>query len=154
MKQLEEVEDFFKLINKNGVEYLIIGGVAVNIHGFTRATGDLDIWYNPTKENFKKLLKAIRDFGFDTMELEKPINYETKGFIRIPLDHFYVELLSSIDGKMKFEEVYNRAFSFKINATIVKVIGYDELIQNKIMSRRAKDLEDIAQLEKRKSKKD
>ena len=39
MKQLEEVEDFFKLINKNGVEYLIIGGVAVNIHGFTRATG-------------------------------------------------------------------------------------------------------------------
>ncbi len=154
MKQLEEVEDFFKLINKNGVEYLIIGGVAVNIHGFTRATGDLDIWYNPTKENFKKLLKTIRDFGFDTMELEKLSNYETKGFIRIPLDHFYVELLSSIDGKMKFEEVYKRAFSFTINATIVKVIGYDELIQNKIVSRRAKDLEDIAQLEKRKSKKD
>ena len=88
------------------------------------------------------------------MELEKLSNYETKGFIRIPLDHFYVELLSSIDGKMKFEEVYKRAFSFTINATIVKVIGYDELIQNKIVSRRAKDLEDIAQLEKRKSKKD
>lgn len=153
MKQLEEVEYFFKLMNENEVEYLIIGGVAVNIHGYSRATGDLDIWYNPVKENFEKLLKTISDFGFDTSGLEKLSNYETKGFIRIPLSQFYLELIATIDGKMKFEEVYKRAYSFTVNSTIVKVIGYDELIQNKIMSRRAKDLEDIAQLEKRKSKK-
>lgn len=153
MKQLEEVEYFFKLMNENEVEYLIIGGVAVNIHGYSRATGDLDIWYNPVKENFEKLLKTISDFGFDTSGLEKLSNYETKGFIRIPLSQFYLELIATIDGKMKFEEVYKRAYSFTVNSTIIKVIGYDELIQNKIMSRRAKDLEDIAQLEKRKSKK-
>ena len=77
-------------MNCEQVEYLIIGGVAVNIHGFPRATGDPDIWYNPTKENFKKLLEAIRDFGLDIMELEKLSNHETKGFIRIPLEHFYL----------------------------------------------------------------
>ncbi len=152
MKQLEEVEDFFKLMNANGVEYVIIGGVAVNIHGYSRTTGDLDIWYNPIKKNFEKLLKTISDFGYDTSELENSAYDSAQGFIRIPLSQFYLELLSNIDGKMQFDEVYKRAYSFTINSTIVKVIGYDELIQNKIMSRRAKDLEDIAQLEKRKSK--
>ena len=152
MKQLEEVEHFFKLMNKNKVEYLIIGGVAVNIHGYSRATGDLDIWYNPIIKNFERLLKTISAFGYDTSELEKSANPATKGFIRIPLSQFYLELLSNIDGKMQFDEVYKRSYSFTINSTVVKVIGYDELIQNKIMSRRAKDLEDIAQLEKRKSK--
>ena len=152
MKQLEEVEYFFKLLNVNEVEYLIIGGVAVNIHGYSRTTGDLDIWYNPIKGNFYKLLKTISDFGYDTTELEKSTYDAAKGFIRIPLSQFYLELLSVIDGKMKFEEVYKRAYNFTINSTIVKVIGYDDLIQNKIMTRRAKDLEDIAQLEKRKAK--
>ena len=139
-------------MNENEVKYLIIGGVAVNIHGYSRATGDLDIWYNPTAKNFVRLLKTISAFGYDTSDLEKSVNLATKGFIRIPLSQFYLELLSNIDGKMQFDEVYKRAYSFTINSTIVKVIGYDELIQNKIMSRRAKGLEDIAQLEKRKSK--
>ena len=71
MKQLEEVEHFFKLMNENEVEYLIIGGVAVNIHGYSRATGDLDIWYNPTAKNFERLLKTISAFGYDTSDLEK-----------------------------------------------------------------------------------
>ena len=151
MNFLEEVEDFFKLLNRNGVQYLIIGGVAVNIHGYTRATGDLDIWYNPTSQNFSKLLKTIQVYGFDTAEIEEVAFDPKKGFIRIPFDSFYIELLSIIDGKMPFEEAYEQAFDFHIKSTAVKVIGYDALIQNKLMSRRAKDLEDITQLERRKS---
>lgn len=52
MTFLQEVEGFFKILNRNGVRYLIIGGVAVNIHGYTRATGDLDIWYEPSAGNY------------------------------------------------------------------------------------------------------
>ncbi len=152
MKQLDEVEGFFKLLNKNGVQYLVIGGVAVNIHGFTRSTGDLDIWCNPSKPNYIRLITTVREFGFDTTDLEKITDYETSGFIRIPLDSFYVELLFAIDGKIKFEAACDRSFDFKINSTVIKVIGYDDLIQNKIMSRRPKDLEDITQLERRKNK--
>lgn len=55
MISLKEAADFLSLLNKNNVQYIIIGGVAVNVHGFTRATGDLDIWYNPSKENFHRL---------------------------------------------------------------------------------------------------
>jgi predicted nucleotidyltransferase len=151
--QLKEVKGFFELLNKFNVEYMIIGGVAVNVHGYTRATGDLDIWYNPTNENYSNLLKAIKEFGFDTNEIADAVNNPLKAFIRIPLESFYLELLAIIDGKMKYEEVYARTYDFKIDGDLtVKVIGYDDLIQNKIMSRRAKDLEDIAQLSRRREK--
>lgn len=113
--KLKEVQAFFELLNKNVVEYMIIGGVAVNVHGYTRATGDLDIWYNPTDENASK----------------DPL----KAFIRIPLESFYIELLAIIDGKLNYYEVYNRAYEFEVNDKLtVKVIGYDDLIQNKIMT--------------------
>lgn len=147
----KEVKLFFEILNKNNVQYLIIGGAAVNIHGYTRATGDLDVWYNPTKENFLLLLKSINEFGFDTSELNRITEYETKGFIRLPLESFYLELLAIIDGKMKFEDVYLRSFHLDLEGIEVKVIGYDDLIQNKLMARRAKDLEDITQLERAKN---
>lgn len=123
---------------------------AVNVHGYTRATGDLDIWYNPLKENFDKLIKAIEAFGFETEPL-KEVTDLTKGFIRLPVDPIFIELLTMIDGKLNFSESFQRAYSFNFHEVNVFVIGYDDLIQNKIMSRRAKDLEDIAQLEKRRS---
>ncbi len=148
--QLKEVKVFLELLNKSKVQYMIIGGVAVNVHGYTRATGDLDIWYNPTKVNYINLLKAINEFGYDTTEVENAINDPLKTFIRVPLESFYVELLAIIDGKLDYDQVYARTYDFKIDDDlIVKVIGYDDLIQNKIMSRRVKDLEDIAQLERR-----
>lgn len=67
---LKQVERFFDLLNKNEVQYMIVGGVAVNVHGYTRATGDLDIWYNPTEHNFLRLLKSIQEYGFDTTNIE------------------------------------------------------------------------------------
>lgn len=76
MISLKEAADFLSLLNKNNVQYLIIGGVAVNVHGFTRATGDLDIWYNPSKENFHRLLTTIKTFGFDVAPIEKLENYD------------------------------------------------------------------------------
>lgn len=150
--QLKEVKVFLELLNKSKVQYMIIGGVAVNVHGYTRATGDLDIWYNSTKVNYINLLKAINEFGYDTTEIENAINDPLKTFIRVPLESFYVELLAIIDGKSDYDKVYARTYDFNIDDNlIVKVIGYDDLIQNKIMSRRAKDLEDIAQLERRRN---
>ncbi len=147
----KEVRLFFEILTKNKVEYLVIGGAAVNIHGYTLATGDLDVWYNPVKDNFLSLLKSINEFGFDTTDLAKITEYETKGFIRLPLENFYLELLAIIDGKMKFDDVYQRSFDFNLEGVPVKVIGYDDLIQNKLMARRAKDLEDITQLERAKN---
>lgn len=151
MNQFGEALTILREFNRQGVNYLVIGGAAVNVHGFTRATGDLDIWYDPTPSNFKRLLSAIEAAGFDISALAQGVNPE-KSFIRLPFDPFSVELLGLIDGKLDFHACASRALRLHLDDIIIPVLGYDDLIQNKVMSRRAKDLEDIAQLERRRRK--
>ena len=143
----QDLDLFCGLLNRNNVEYLIIGGLAVNYHGFQRATGDIDMWYNPTKENYERLLKAIQQMGYETTDIESQKYYESKGVIRLPLNRYSIELLSIIDGKFTFKDAYQKAETVKLINEVGKVISYDFLIENKIMSRRPKVLEDIRQLE-------
>lgn len=147
----KELAEFCSILNKNQVEYMVIGGIAVNLHGYTRATGDADIWYLPTEKNFRNLIRSIQTFGYDTGDLERLENYHTKGFIRIPLERFSIELLSIIDGNIEFSAALQRAEKIVIDGISIPVMGYDDLIQNKIMSRRSKDMEDIKQLERRRN---
>lgn len=88
--EINESIRFLELLNREKVEYLIIGGAAMNVHGYARATGDLDIWYNPTQENFEKLLNAISAFGFDPEPIKNTAFTIEKSFIRLPLDNFFV----------------------------------------------------------------
>jgi len=55
-----------KSLNSNSVEYLLIGGYAVGIHGHIRATGDLDVWVGIHPENAARIDRALREFGFMT----------------------------------------------------------------------------------------
>lgn len=147
----KELAEFCSILNKNHVAYMVIGGIAVNLHGFTRATGDADIWYLPTELNFNNLIKSIQDFGFDTSDLERLESYENQGFIRVPLERFSIELLSMIDGNIEFNTAWQRTEKLIINDVSIPVMGYEDLIQNKIMTRRPKDMEDIKQLERRRN---
>jgi hypothetical protein len=55
--------DFMLALNQSQVEYLIVGGYAVILHGYHRTMGDLDIWVNITEENFQRLKRVFTDFG-------------------------------------------------------------------------------------------
>lgn len=68
----EDFKDFIKAFDENDVEYILVGGYAVIMHGYNRTTGDMDIWVNRTKENYQKVVTAFMDFGmpvFDMTEL-------------------------------------------------------------------------------------
>ena len=136
----KDLDVLCSLLNKNQVEYMIIGGLAVNYHGFQRAMGDIDIWYNPTEANYEKLMKSIRDFGFETTDIENQKYYKVKGVINLPLERFTIQFLSIIRGKFSFEDAYLQAEILKIVEHNGKVMSYDYLIKNKIMARRPKDL--------------
>src|SRR5450755_861498 len=64
-----DFKEFLKSLNSNGVEYLLIGGYAVAIHGHIRATNDLDVWVNISPENALRIQHALRQFGFDLAAL-------------------------------------------------------------------------------------
>jgi len=72
-----------KVLQNYGIDYLIVGGTAVALHGYFRITmdsngipnekHDLNIWYNPTYGNYFSLLKALKELGLDTAPYEQEI---------------------------------------------------------------------------------
>lgn len=59
----KDFKEFAELLNKNGVEYLVVGGYAVGVHGHPRYTGDIDFWIRPEQTNAEKLLKSTGGSG-------------------------------------------------------------------------------------------
>jgi len=66
-----DFKDFILYLNQYVVEYIVVGGYAVIIRGYSRSTGDIDIWVNKTEENFIKLQKAIKAFGLPEIPIKK-----------------------------------------------------------------------------------
>ena len=64
-----DFREFILALNNNKVEYILVGGYAVILHGYRRTTGDLDIWVNTTKENYQKLLTAYNEFGLPVTDI-------------------------------------------------------------------------------------
>ena len=57
----DDFRDFVKALNNQQVKYLLVGGYSVVLHGYARNTGDIDIWVNPTIDNYMKLVKSFHD---------------------------------------------------------------------------------------------
>jgi hypothetical protein len=71
----KDFKEFIQLLNAHKVSYLVIGGYAVNFHGYPRYTKDIDFWLWMTKPNIEKLIKAIKEFGFDELNTERPSTF-------------------------------------------------------------------------------
>jgi len=151
MKISKDFEDFLKLLHGKKVEYLIIGGYAVNHYGYVRNTGDLDIWVRLNEGNISLVAEALDEFGYAPKE-------ESLKYLRIPgkilrmgIPPFRLEVSTNIDGVM-FEDCYPHRVTLTVNEFPVNIISYDDLIKNKKSAGRLKDLADVEELEIRNTK--
>jgi predicted nucleotidyltransferase len=134
--------DFLKTLNDFQVKYILIGGYAVNLHGYSRYTGDLDIWSDPVTENAEKLISAIDKSGFQ-IDILKGKNLLNESPIKLTEGALKIELLSNIIGGFTFDEAYNRSIEVKVDDLTLKLISYQDLIANKEKSMRMKDATDV-----------
>ena len=146
----EDILSLWDCLYKNEVRYIMIGGFAINLHGYNRSTKDIDIWIEDSLENRKRLRKALKDQGSGDYE---PI--ETMDFIPSWTDFqlnmgFKLDVLLSVKGleKIGFEECYTYSIVAEIEHTIVRFLHYNHLIACKKAAGRPKDLVDIEELEK------
>mgnify|MGYP007026490849 CR=1 FL=1 len=65
----KDFKDFIDALNQNEVRYILVGGYAVILHGYSRTTGDMDIWVEPNSANYQKLLKAFQLFGMSVFDM-------------------------------------------------------------------------------------
>lgn len=120
----------------------MIGGYAVIHHGYFRTTNDLDIWVRPTPENAERVVKAIREFGFDVPMLNVQQFVTPRKIVRFGLPPARIEVLNSISG-ITFDDCYGDCVTADINGVEIPVISLKHLKENKSASGRMKDLADL-----------
>lgn len=148
MEQMQfppDFSEFLRLLNTHGVEYLLVGGFAVAIHGYPRATADLDVWVARTSENAGRLVDSLRAFGFEVHPEIERLFLEPDQIIRMGIAPIRIEILTTIDG-VEFDDCRTRSIVHILGGSPVAVIGLDDLKANKLASGRSKDLADLDNL--------
>ena len=143
----QDFRDFLQALNNNDVEYLLVGGYAVILHGYPRTTGDMDIWVNRTTNNYKKLVTAFYEFKmpmFDMTE-ENFIQHQNWDVFRFGRKPVAIYIMTKM-GRLNFEECYLAAQHYDDDGLIIKLIHYNDLIKAKKAAGRFKDLNDLENL--------
>jgi predicted nucleotidyltransferase len=137
--------EFLGLLEKHRVEYLVIGGYAVGLHGFPRYTGDLDVFVGIQIENAERLGAVFVEFGFSSLGLKAEDFMEPDTVIEIGREPMKIQVLTGIDG-VTFEACRKDRIVVELGGLNVPFIGIDSLIANKAASPRAKDRIDVDEL--------
>lgn len=146
---MEIYRDFNELLesfNAHEVEYLIVGGYALALHGAPRYTGDLDLLVNRSPANVKKLLQALDDFGFGSVGLKDEDFLEEGRVVQLGVPPVRVDILTSLSG-VSWDDAWNGKIESTYGGVRVVVIGREEFLKNKRALGRTRDLADIEALE-------
>ena len=146
-----------RALNKFSVEYIVVGGTAVALHGYYRHSmnvagettekPDLDFWYNPTYENYFKLLSALEHLGQNVtmFKIEQTPNPK-RSFFRYEFEKFTLDFLPELKATLKFRLSFSRREIITLNDAEIPFINYEDLILDKQANARAKDITDLEQL--------
>ncbi|MDP2320069.1 MAG: hypothetical protein Q8O42_12130 [Acidobacteriota bacterium] len=140
-----DFKEFLRLLNVNRVDYLLVGAYAVGLHGYPRATVDLDVWVNPTPGNAPHVIAALREFGFDTPTIEPQLFINPRSIVRFGVPPFRIEIMTAIDG-VTYDDCWNNRETFDMAGLAVPVISLADLKINKLAAGRHKDLNDLENL--------
>jgi hypothetical protein len=141
----QDFHQFVESLTEAKVDYLIVGGYAVGIHGHPRFTGDMDIWINQNQENAKRVIEAIDYFGFSSLGITVNDLLVPKNVIQMGNPPLRIDILTEIDG-VGFEDCFPNKKVVTIAGLQFNFISYQDLIKNKLASGRAKDLDDVSNL--------
>jgi hypothetical protein len=131
-----------------GVEFLVVGAYAMAAHGLPRATGDIDIWVRPTRENAARVMQAVQAFGAPLFGLTLEDLLRSDTVFQIGVAPSRIDILTGITG-VDFEKAWPNRLTVTIDDQLVPVIGLAELIRNKRATDRPKDRADVIWLSER-----
>jgi hypothetical protein len=151
------------ILNSHEVDYIVVGGAAVSHYGYNRPSGigqysvepkpDLDFWYNPSIDNFEKIIVALDDLAVDTADLKSLVFDKKHTFLKIPRSNFHMDFLPIMEGLDSFRECRGRATKVIVDDVPILIVSYDDLITNKRAVNRKIDQSDITELGKIRRKK-
>lgn len=146
---------FLKCAQQSGLRYLLIGGYAVNYYGYNRNTDDLDVWLAPTNENKEAFIKTLLGMNYTESEIAPLKDEDFTGYFvgTIGSADATMDVITIVHNQLSFDEAEKNKSTFEPEpGVIMQFVPYDFLKEMKLLSRREKDLWDIARLEELRSK--
>jgi len=141
----KDFKEFLRLLEDEGVRYLLIGGYAVGCHGYPRPTGDMDIWIDPSPDNATRCAMAVRAFGMADPEVTPRIFSEERRIIRMGMPPLRIEIHTAISG-VDFAACYERRVRTEVDGVPLNLISRNDLKANKRASARHRDFDDLENL--------
>lgn len=149
----------FKQLNVADVRYVVVGGVATILHGYVRATTDIDLIVDLQIDEAEKAIEALSGEGYkpripvqakefaDNNKRKQWI--ETKGMTVFSMFHpeqpgLSIDLFAQ--HPIPFDELWERSQVFDVDGTGIRVCSLDDLIRLKQLAGRNKDMDDIEKL--------
>ena len=140
-----DIPRLLKLLNENKVKFIIVGATAFPVHGYARATLDIDIFIRPNRSNAERVWRSLKEFGYDVTDISTDDLLKKKLLIRqyaVETDvHPFVKGIS-------FEKVWKNKVGASYGRTLVWFASLGDLIRMKRAAGRPKDLEDLKYLER------
>jgi predicted nucleotidyltransferase len=151
------VTDFARLLgalNKTGVEYILIGGVAATVHGSSRLTLDVDICYARTDANVDRLVRALRPLKPYLRGASRGLPFEwSAATLRAGLNFTLtttageIDLLGEVTGGGSYNDLIRHTIEITLFTHRTRCLNLEWLIATKRAAGRPRDLEAIAELE-------
>ncbi|MFC1478084.1 hypothetical protein ACFL57_01335 [Candidatus Margulisiibacteriota bacterium] len=143
----EDYREILQIFIKNNVNFLVIGAYAMGVYGYPRATGDFDIWVDPSSDNSEKVFSSLKEFGAPLTDISKD-TFEQEGIIfQIGVAPRRIDIITQIDG-VSFNEAYNDKQIIEIEDLKLPFLSKKMLIRNKSATGREKDRLDAKYLRK------
>jgi hypothetical protein len=147
-----DAERILQALARQGVDYVLVGGLAVQTHGHTRTTFDVDILPRPEPGNLTRLASALRSLdarvlnpGSEALEIDAAM-LPRATLWQFSTPHGPIDVLHDAPGAPPYKDLRDRALEVSLGQIVVPVAGRDDLISMKRASGRPIDLEDLAVL--------
>jgi hypothetical protein len=141
-------QDFLDLLRAfidRSVRFMIVGAYALGVHGRPRATGDLDVWVDPTPDNAECIIRALEQFGAPIGQITAA-DFSRPGIVfQMGLPPLRIDVLTELSG-LTFSEAWSSRTQAPFGPLTVDVIGREAFVKNKRATGRARDLGDIEAL--------
>lgn len=146
MRVEKDFEDFIRLLNYHKVKYLVVGAYALIYYTYPRNTGDIDFFVEASVSNAGKILKALKDFGFESSTLKKEDFIKPDTIFQLGVRPNRIDLITGISG-VSFSTAYKNKVKSNFGTEKVYFISAKDLLKNKRAAARSKDIADAEVIE-------
>ncbi len=143
----DDFREFLTALNDQYVRYILVGGFSVVLHGYSRTTGDMDIWVDRTAENYIRLKKAFSQFGMPVFDMTEQnfLSHPVWDVFTFGVPPVAIDIMVKVKG-LDFDTCFENSIYFEDDDLKIRTIHKENLIEAKKQSGRPKDLDDLANI--------